>query len=226
MRIIKSLLRDLAHRHNIAVGLYRRLCKPMGEEWAQYVKKHGGLHSMGEKCSIGPEVVITDPAYTSLGSNVRLSGCTIFGHDGSINMLNEAYPGMSLDKVGPVVIGNNVFVGHGSIILPGTRIGNNVVIGAGTRVSGVVRDNVVLKPAAPVEVCGTDQLAIKIKRVSHKDPWHQLIVQRGATFDVRLQSKLDSIRTTHWVSRGILPAPPPPQASPHSQAASLPALAR
>ncbi|MEO6875213.1 MAG: acyltransferase, partial [Opitutaceae bacterium] len=36
----------------------------------------------------------------------------------------------------PVVVGANVWIGHGAIILPGTRIGDHSVIGAGAVVRG------------------------------------------------------------------------------------------
>jgi len=41
------------------------------------------------------------------------------------------------DKASPIIIGNNVFVGANSVILPDVKIGDNVVIGAG---SVVVKD--------------------------------------------------------------------------------------
>lgn len=44
----------------------------------------------------------------------------------------------------PISVGNNVFIGARSTILPGTRIGNNVVIGAGAVVKGHIPDNVVV----------------------------------------------------------------------------------
>ena len=43
-----------------------------------------------------------------------------------------------------VIIGNNVWIGWGSIILKGTIIGDNCVIGAGSLVSGEFPDNVVI----------------------------------------------------------------------------------
>ena len=46
-------------------------------------------------------------------------------------------------KIGRVTIGNNVFVGAGSIILPGVKIGNNSVIGAGSIVTKDVPTNMV-----------------------------------------------------------------------------------
>lgn len=42
-----------------------------------------------------------------------------------------------------VVIGRNVFVGTGSIILKGTVIGDNTVIGAGSVVSGTIPADVI-----------------------------------------------------------------------------------
>lgn len=44
----------------------------------------------------------------------------------------------------PVTIGDNVWIGGSTTILPGVRIGNNVVIGAGSVVTRSVPDNVVV----------------------------------------------------------------------------------
>lgn len=43
----------------------------------------------------------------------------------------------------PITIGNNVWIGGGSIICPGVRIGDNSVIGAGSVVTKDIPDNVV-----------------------------------------------------------------------------------
>lgn len=43
----------------------------------------------------------------------------------------------------PVTIGNNVWIGGNSVILPGVTIGNNVTIGAGSVVTKSIPDNVV-----------------------------------------------------------------------------------
>ena len=43
----------------------------------------------------------------------------------------------------PVEIGNDVWVGGNSVILPGVKIGNNVVIGAGSVVTKNIPDNVI-----------------------------------------------------------------------------------
>ena len=46
-------------------------------------------------------------------------------------------------QTAPVIIGNNVWIGGGAIILPGVTIGNNVVIGAGSIVTKSIPDNVI-----------------------------------------------------------------------------------
>ncbi len=74
----------------------------------------------------------------TIGDNVTLSGTTVLAHDGSTKKI------LGYSKVGNVVIGNNVFVGYGSIILPNVTIGNNVIVGAGTIVSKDIPDNVVV----------------------------------------------------------------------------------
>jgi len=66
----------------------------------------------------------------SIGDNVTLAPrVTILAHDASPQAFIEA------TKIGNVVIGNNVFIGAGSIILPGVTIGSNVIVGAGSVVT-------------------------------------------------------------------------------------------
>ena len=47
-------------------------------KWAAFLKRWGGIHSMGEHCYIQTDVNITDPALVRMGNNVCLSGCTLF----------------------------------------------------------------------------------------------------------------------------------------------------
>ena len=46
-------------------------------------------------------------------------------------------------QTAPVKIGNNVWIGGGSILLPGVTVGDNVVIGAGSVVTRDIPDNVI-----------------------------------------------------------------------------------
>lgn len=47
-------------------------------------------------------------------------------------------------KIGRIVIGNNVFIGAGSIVLPNVKIGNNVIVGAGSVVAADIPDDVIV----------------------------------------------------------------------------------
>jgi len=44
-------------------------------------------------------------------------------------------------QTAPVTIGNNVWIGGGTIIMPGVKIGDNVVIGAGSVVTKDIPSN-------------------------------------------------------------------------------------
>ena len=97
------------------------------------------------------------PFYTDCGKNIHIgkgvfinTGCKLqdqggiyigdnclLGHNTVIATLNH---GMLPENRGdllpsPVYIGNNVWIGSGSIILPGVTIGDNAVIGAGSVVT-------------------------------------------------------------------------------------------
>ncbi len=86
-----------------------------------------------------------------IGDNCIITHSTILTHDASTKM----YLGYS--KIGRVKIGNNVFIGYGSIILPGVEIGNDVVIGAGSVVrESIPSDSVVMGNPAKV-ICSLEK---------------------------------------------------------------------
>lgn len=74
----------------------------------------------------------------TIGNNVTISGTTILAHDGSTKKF------LGYSKVGPVSIGDNVFIGYGCIVLPNVTIGSKVIVGAGTVISRDIPDNVVV----------------------------------------------------------------------------------
>ncbi|SHL40368.1 transferase hexapeptide (six repeat-containing protein) [Chryseobacterium carnipullorum] len=65
-----------------------------------------------------------------------------FGAGTSLISANHNHNDHSIhDKCPPITIGNNVFVGTNSVILPGVKIGDNVVIGAGSIVAKDIPSN-------------------------------------------------------------------------------------
>lgn len=75
----------------------------------------------------------------SIGDNVTLAPRVhILAHDASM------WKELGYAKIGYVEIGDNVFIGAGTIVLPGVKIGNDVVIGAGSVVVHDVQNNSVV----------------------------------------------------------------------------------
>jgi acetyltransferase-like isoleucine patch superfamily enzyme len=173
-----ALCRYLALRHGRAVGLWRRLAAPTGPQWAEYLRRHGGLHAMGERCSVQTNVVITDPAYTRLGHNVSLSGCTLFGHDGVVNMLRNAYGG-ELDRVGRIDIRDNVFIGHQAIVMPGVTIGPDAVVAAGSVVTRDVPPGCVVGGVPAKVIARTRDLHTTLAAQTRTLPWRALVSGRA-----------------------------------------------
>jgi acetyltransferase-like isoleucine patch superfamily enzyme len=195
--LLNALVRALAFRTGKFVGLYVRLCRPTGDDYAEFLKRRGRLHSIGEHCSILPITVITDPAYVRVGNNVQLSACVLLGHDGSISMLNQAY-NVKLDRVGKIDIRDNVFIGWGAIVLPGLTIGPNAIVAAGAVVTRDVPPGTIVAgtPARPV---GTvDALVKRWQADTRQLPWADLIQSREGSFDAVLEPELVALRVRHF----------------------------
>lgn len=96
--------------------------------------------------------VILDPGHCwliEIGDNVIMAPRVhILCHDASTK------PFLNYTKIGRVSIGNNVFIGAGSVVLPGIEIGNNVIIGANSTITHDIPDNSVVV-GSPAKVIST-----------------------------------------------------------------------
>jgi acetyltransferase-like isoleucine patch superfamily enzyme len=115
-----------------------------------------GVKLTGTPRYIASKVRFDDFSLVTLGERVVISeAVTLLTHDYSLTtglISIKKCPPTDQAFLKPIVIGNNVFIGLGSIILPGTNIGNNVIVGAGSIVRGRVPDDsiVVGNPAKVV----------------------------------------------------------------------------
>lgn len=74
--------------------------------------------------------------FIKMGDNVRFAPCVkILAHDDSALLF------LGKDRIAEVNIGNNVWLGAHTIVMPGATIGNRVVIGAGSVVYGNIPSN-------------------------------------------------------------------------------------
>ena len=106
--------------------------------------------------------VILDPGHCwliEIGDNVTMAPRVhILCHDASTKQF------LDYTKIGCVKIGNNVFIGSESVVLPGVTIGDNVVVGANSTVTHNIPDNSVAVGSPARVICTLDKYLEKEKQ--------------------------------------------------------------
>lgn len=192
--MLQSVVRKVARRIVFATGkghgLYRRCFGTTPDEYVDFLRRHGGFHSIGHDVTIVPGVEVTDPAYVRIGNNVCLSRCALIGHDGSIAVLERAY-GVKLDRVGKIDIRDHVFIGYGAIVLPGVTIGPRAVVAAGSVVTRDVPEGTVVGGVPARPLARTEDLVARLAAECPTLPWWELLSQRAlGLFDPAIESEL------------------------------------
>ncbi|MGH3983823.1 MAG: sugar O-acetyltransferase [Pseudonocardiaceae bacterium] len=96
---------------------------------------YGSLITIGARCFANFGLVALDVAKIVIGNDVQIGP--------NVQLLTPTHPvepeprRAKLEAAQPITIGDNVWLGGGTIVLPGVSIGRNTVVGAGTV---VVRD--------------------------------------------------------------------------------------
>jgi maltose O-acetyltransferase len=117
--------------------------------------------------TVGPGVEIRPPFYCDLGYQIRIGARTfvnvglialdiariVIGDDvqigPNVQLLTPTHPieperrRAKLEAAKPVIIGDNVWLGGGAIVLPGVTVGENTVVGAGAVVTRDLPNGVV-----------------------------------------------------------------------------------
>lgn len=99
--------------------------------------------------------VILDPSHCwliSIGDNVTMAPRVhILCHDASTKQF------LNYTKIGRVNIGNNVFIGAESVVLPGVTIGDNVIIGTNSTVTHDIPANSVAVGSPARVICTLEE---------------------------------------------------------------------
>lgn len=99
--------------------------------------------SFGRDCRILTRHFGSEPFLISIGNRVTLSrDVAFFNHDGATWCARDARG--RRQRFGRIDIGDDVFIGARSTILPGVRIGNHVIVGAGSVLTRSIPDGVVV----------------------------------------------------------------------------------
>lgn len=135
----------IMHRVNYKYYLkhFPRYLRRMGVKFSGDIEKTGFISNTVKFDSVAYAHLIEIGENTIMSSNVL-----ILVHDYSIgSAIRSVRPvkkGAMPHFIKEVKIGNNVFVGARSIILPGTTVGDNTIIGAGSVVKGNIPSGVIV----------------------------------------------------------------------------------
>ena len=133
--------------------------------------------------------VILDPSHCwliEIGDNVTMAPRVhILCHDASTKQF------LDYTKIGRVSIGNNVFIGAETVVLPGVTIGNNVIIGANSTVTHNVPDNTVVAGSPAKVICSLDEYLDKEqKRMKNSICYgEEYTLRKNVSMELRMKQK-------------------------------------
>lgn len=155
----------------------------LGKE--RYARSRGV--TIGRGCRILSDIVTTEPWLITIGDRVTISSdVTLVTHDGSGWLIDDARGRRY--RYAPISIGNEVFIGAGSTVLPGVRIGDRVVVGAGSVVTRSVPDGTVVAGSPARRISSWDDF---VQRVSQ---WPAASDMRGDDYRARVDSIVSPLR--------------------------------
>ena len=135
--------------------------------------------------------VILDPGHCwliEIGDNVTMAPRVhILGHDASTKQF------LNYTKIGRVTIGDNVFIGAESVVLPGVTIGSNVIIGANSTVTYDVPDNTVVAGSPARVLCSLEEYLQKERSRMETAPRYgeEYTLRRDVTMEMRMAQKAE-----------------------------------
>jgi acetyltransferase-like isoleucine patch superfamily enzyme len=108
------------------------------------IQAKSGLIRLGPRTTIGSNSVIVSMAGVELGEAVLVAGgCYISAGAYHTGDVSRAIMDQGAYSKGPIVIGDNAWIGTGAIILDGVKVGKSAVIGAGAVVTRDIPANAV-----------------------------------------------------------------------------------
>jgi acetyltransferase-like isoleucine patch superfamily enzyme len=123
---VKKILKKIYVKMGYILGFFEKTEHKVQNENTQ----HEVLYKIGKVNMHHSYVDELIPQVITIGENfVSSANSAILAHDASL------FNHIRKHRVEEVVIGDNVFLGYGAIVLPGVRIGDGAIIGAGSVVT-------------------------------------------------------------------------------------------
>lgn len=154
----KDLLRDYNQTDSVNIEEKERILNELlggrgNNLWitAPFYVDYGNNICFGNNCEVNMNCTFLDDNKIVIGNNALIAP--------NVQIYTAFHPTNVIERFGvskedgtfefcktqtaPVIIGDNVWIGGGAIIMPGVTIGNNVVIGAGSVVTKNIPDNTI-----------------------------------------------------------------------------------
>lgn len=134
----------------------------------------GKFYFLGKNVELYTTSFGTEPYLISIHDNVICAANVRFiTHDVScFNMARIAHVEKSeVDKVGPITLYENAFVGAFTILLPNTSVGKNSVVAAGSVVTKCIPDGEVWGGVPAKYIMDTSDYCDSVLRKSKEYPW-------------------------------------------------------
>ena len=97
---------------------------------------------IGENNFVDSKFWSTEPYLITIGNNCQITGNVHFFTHGGGQSVRHIDP--KFDCFGKIEIGDYVYIGNGSLIMPGVTVGNHVLIAAGSVVTKSIPSDVVV----------------------------------------------------------------------------------
>lgn len=110
----------------------------------ELVAKQGTLR-IGADCSIGSHCTLSAVSGLEIGDHAIIAGHCYFGGGRYRHALGDGpMVSQGLETKGPVILGDDVWVGAGVRVLDGVRVGAGSILGAGAVVTADVPENAIM----------------------------------------------------------------------------------
>ena len=160
-------LKNVIQNPNIIVGDYTYYDDFENvDNFEKNVKYHfdfiGDKLIIGKFCMIASDVTFIMNGANHLTDSITSYPFAIFGHDWSNSMEGRTYP-----TKGDTIIGNDVWIGYNSTIMPGIKIGDGAIIAANSTITKDVEPYTIVggNPAKEIKKRFTENEIIKLLEI-------------------------------------------------------------
>ncbi|WP_439372247.1 DapH/DapD/GlmU-related protein [Bradyrhizobium sp. DASA03120] len=187
-KIAETIIHETVRRREAQIG---RRCEVLANTRIEYASL-GDYSYLGENCDVADAAI---GKFTAIANSVRIGAPNHpMGrpsqhrftyvpeyYQASATRDRDFFAGRRGDRV---IVGNDVWIGHAAILLPGVKVGDGAVIAAGAVVSRDVEPYTIVGgvPARPIRKRFPDAVAESLRRIAWWDWPDALIFERLADF--------------------------------------------